>query len=106
MYPFTLGLVIGTKELWQEVQSCLSGLPVHSLLEQTEVGDWTKFIDKLDRLRPDVLLIDCTSLTEPVDEVIGRIKGTSAAPLVVALHRSADPETILTVIRAGADEYQ
>lgn len=105
MYPITLGLVIETKELWQEVQSCLQGLPLHVLLEQTEIRDWPAFLDKLERLRPDVLLVDFTSLREPVDEVIGKIKSTSGSPLVVALHKSAEPETILGVIRAGADEY-
>jgi pilus assembly protein CpaE len=49
--------------------------------------------------------MDFTSLKEPVEEVIGKVKGTAAAPLVVALHKSAEPETILAVIRAGADEY-
>lgn len=105
MYPLTLGLVIGTKELWEEVQSCLQGLPLHTLLEQSEIGDWPAFLDKLERLRPDVLLLDFTSFKENHDEVVGRIKATGAAPMVVALHKSAEPETILSVIRAGADEY-
>jgi pilus assembly protein CpaE len=105
VYPITLGLVIETKELWQEVQVCLQGLPLHTLLEQAEIDDWAAFLDKLERLRPDVLLVDFTKLKDPYDEVVGRIKATSAAPSVVALHKSAEPETILTVIRAGADEY-
>lgn len=105
MYPITLGLVIETKELWQEVQACLQGLPLHVLLEQTEVREWPSFLDKLERLRPDALLVDFTMLREPVEEVIGKIKSTSGQPLVVALHKSAEPETILAVIRAGADEY-
>ena len=105
MYPITLGLVIGTKELWEEVQSCIQGLPLHNLLEQSEIGDWTTFLDKVDRLRPDVLLVDFTSLEETYDEVVAKIKASAAAPMVVALHKSAEPETILAVIRAGADEY-
>jgi len=56
-------------------------------------------------MRPDVLIMDFTSLTEPVEEVIAKVKGTAAAPLVIALHKSADAEIILSVIRAGADEY-
>jgi len=105
VYPITLGLIIETKDLWQEVQACLQGLPLHTLLEQAEIGDWGPFLDKLDRLRPDVLLVDFTRLKDPYEEVVAKIKETAAAPLVVALHRSADPETILSVIRAGADEY-
>jgi len=97
--------VIGTKDLWEEVQSCLQGMPLHTLLEQNEIGEWPAFLDKLERLRPDVLLVDFTSLQESYDDAVGRIKSTSVAPMVVALHKSAEPETILSVIRAGADEY-
>jgi pilus assembly protein CpaE len=50
-------------------------------------------------------LLDFTRFKEPYDEVIARIKETNAAPQLVAVHTSAEPETILTVIRAGADEY-
>lgn len=105
MYPITLGLVIGSKDLWDEVQACLQGMPLHVLLEQTEIDEWPSFLDKLERLRPDVLLLDFTKLQSAHDEAIAKIKATSAAPSVVALHQSSDAETILSVIRAGADEY-
>jgi len=105
VYPITLGLIIGTKELWQEVQSCLQRLPLHVLFEQNEIDDWTTLLDKVDRLRPDVILIDFTSIKEAHEEVIGKLKAVGGAPLIIGLHRSAEPETILAVIRAGADEY-
>jgi pilus assembly protein CpaE len=103
--PITLGVVIETKELWQEVQACLQGLNTRILLEQAQIGDWTAFLEKLERLRPDALLVDFTRLQEPYEGLIARIKETTVAPQVVAVHKSAEPETILTVIRAGADEY-
>lgn len=105
MYPLTLGLVIGTKELWDEVQSCLQGLPLHTLLEESEIQDWPAFLDKVERLRPDVLLLDLASLKVSYDEGVAKIKGSPASPMVIALHKTAEAETILSVIRAGADEY-
>ena len=33
------------------------------------------------------------------------MKGIASPPLLIALNDSADPETILSVIHAGADEY-
>jgi pilus assembly protein CpaE len=98
-------VVIETKELWQEVQACLQNLPDRALLEQAQIGEWTAFLEKLERLRPDAVLLDFTRLKEPYDEIISKIKETTVAPLVVAVHKSAEPETILAVIRAGADEY-
>lgn len=98
-------MVIETKELWQEVQACLQNLSDRTLLEQPQIGEWTAFLEKLERLRPDAVLLDFTRLKEPYDEIISKIKETTVAPLVVAVHKSAEPETILAVIRAGADEY-
>ncbi|RPI08320.1 MAG: hypothetical protein EHM65_10470, partial [Acidobacteriales bacterium] len=104
-YPITLGLIIGARELHDEVQACLKDAGPRVILEQSEIGEWAALLEKIERLRPDVLLIDFTQLKAPYEALISQIKGTSAAPQVIALHKSADPETILSVIRAGADEY-
>ena len=58
--PITLGLVIETKDLWEEVQVCLKDLPVRILLEQAQIGDCVALLEKLERVRPDVLLVDLT----------------------------------------------
>lgn len=104
-HPITLGLVIGTKEWKNEVQACLEGTRARTVLDQAAIGDRAAFLELLERIRPDVLLIEFTHLQEPFEELIGQLKNSPASPLVVALHKSADPETILAVIRAGADEY-
>ena len=44
MYPLTIGLVIETKELWDEVHSTLQELPVRLLVEQHELGDLPEFL--------------------------------------------------------------
>jgi pilus assembly protein CpaE len=104
-YSMTLGLIIATKEWRQEIQTCLEGASARIVIDQPDFGEWPPFIEKLERIRPDALLIDFTRLKEPYDELITQIKATPASPLVVALHKSADPETILSTIHAGADEY-
>ncbi len=62
------------------MQACLEGLPARILLEQPEIGDWAAFLEKLERLRPDALLIDFTRLTEPYDEVIARLRKPTPHP--------------------------
>ncbi len=104
-YPITLGLIIAAKEWKQEVQACLEGTAARTVIDQPDFGEWPAFLEKLERIRPDAVLIDFTRLKEPYEEFIAQIKGTSAAPMVVALHQSADPETILSVVHAGADAY-
>jgi pilus assembly protein CpaE len=101
----TLGLVIDKKELLEEVQSCLHELPVRIHFEQPAIGDWSEFSDKLVRGRPDVLLLEVTSLIAQLPEVMQRIKDAGVNPMVVALNETADPESILAALRAGVQEY-
>ncbi len=105
MYPLSIGLVIETKELWDEVHSTLQELPVRLLIEQHELGDLAEFLDKVERLRPEVMILEVMKLRQPMEHVVGRIKAGSADPMVIALHPSAEPELILQALRAGAHEF-
>ena len=62
MYPLTIGLVIETKELWDEVHATLQELPVRLLVEQHELGDLAEFLDKVERLRPEVMILEVMKL--------------------------------------------
>ncbi|HXN45039.1 MAG TPA: AAA family ATPase [Bryobacteraceae bacterium] len=105
MDPLRIGLVIATQGLFQEVQACLKSLPVRVLLQQPAIGDTSAFLDQVEQLRLDVLLIDLTRLSEPFENVVRRIKTCSTPPQIIALNDTADPEVILGAIRAGASEF-
>ncbi len=105
MYPLTIGLIIEKKELLDEVQACLHELPVRIQFEQPVVDDWTAFADKLVRSRPDVLILDVSSLIDHLPETVNKIKEAGVTPMLIALNDSADPESILAALRAGFQEY-
>jgi pilus assembly protein CpaE len=105
VYPLSIGLVIETKELWDEVHAALHELPVRLQIEQHELGDLVEFLEKVERLRPEVMILEVMKLREPVEHVVGRIKASSADPMVIALHATAEPELILGALRAGAHEF-
>ena len=105
MYPLTIGLVIETKELWDEVHSTLQELPVRIVIEQHELGDLAEFLDRVERLRPEVMVLEVMKLREPMEHVVARIKAGSVDPMVIALHNTAEPELILSALRAGAREF-
>src|SRR2546427_7094137 len=105
MYPLTVGLAIETKELWEAVQSCIQDLPVRVLIEQQDVADFAGFRDRVERMRPDVLLVEIARLREPLEAVVRNIRNVSADIMLVALHQSAEPETILSAMRAGVNEF-
>jgi pilus assembly protein CpaE len=105
MNQLKIGLVIAGQELSNEVQGCLKALPVRVLLQQDAVGDVTAFLDQIDQLRLDVLVLDLVRLAEPFETLIRRVRSCASAPLVIALNDRADPEIILGAIRAGANEF-
>ena len=106
MYPISAGIVVETKEIWDEVTRSLQDLSIRLLFELSEVpSDWSDFLDRLERVRPDVVLLDVTRLKEPLEDVVRRIRSTSGAPVVFAMHTTAEPDAILTALRAGVGEY-
>jgi len=58
MYPLTIGLAIENRELWEQTQACLAELPFRVIVEHQDVGDVSNFLDRLERMRPDVVLVD------------------------------------------------
>lgn len=105
MYSLSVGLIIGSSELAQEVGQVLGQLPLRLVLDQKQLGDWTEFLQKLERANPDIVVLDQAALADPLDQAVRQIKSAPGKPLVIVVHGSADPETILTAVRAGADEF-
>jgi pilus assembly protein CpaE len=105
VYPLTIGLIIEKKELLDEIQACLHELPVRIQFEQSTIGEWSEFSDKLIRSRPDVLMLDVSSLIDHLPETVNKIKESGHTPMLIALNDSADPESILAALRAGFHEY-
>jgi pilus assembly protein CpaE len=105
VYPLTAGIVIETKSVWDELQSSLQDLPVRILLEQSEIGDLGSLVDRIQRMRPDVIFLDISMLRDPLDQVIRHIRACPNTPAVLALNTSAEPAAILDAMRSGAAEY-
>jgi len=105
MNPLNIGLVISDQSLWNEVHQCLKDVPVRVVMQQASVGDWNLFLDQMDRLQPDVFLFDITRSVRSFEEAMRNMRSLASPPMMVVLHTSAEPETILAAIRAGAQEY-
>lgn len=105
MQSLSIGLVISTSELWDEAQAALHQVPVRMAFEQAEVGDPQAFIEKIDRLMPEVIFLDVKVAGDQMADLIRQIRATRSSPDVIAVHGSSDPQSILSVMRAGAREY-
>jgi pilus assembly protein CpaE len=105
MYPLTIGLAIENRDLWEQAQSCLSELPFRIIVEHQDIGDVSNFLDRLERMRPDVVLIDISGWREPLEGLVTSIRGAIGDPMIIALNGTADPDAILASMRAGINEY-
>ena len=106
MYPISVGLVVETKDLWEEVMSAVQTLAIRVVFELPEIpSDWSEFEDRIERIRPDVILLEVTRLSGKLEEVVKRIRATAGEPAVFALHTIAQSDSILAALRAGASEY-
>ena len=63
------------------------------------------FLERLERLRPEVVLLDVASAKEPIGELIPMIRAKAPEATIIALHMTADAAAILSAMRAGANEY-
>ena len=105
MYSPSLGLIINTREIWENVQACLQESQARVVIEQTTPDDWDSMIKRLQQRQVDLLLLDIVPLEDRVESVIRRIKDELPAVSIIALHKTAEPEAILQAMRAGASEF-
>ncbi|HWB97222.1 MAG TPA: AAA family ATPase, partial [Bryobacteraceae bacterium] len=105
MYPLTLGVAIAAAELRSEVQASLQDLPVRVVVEHDETAELAAFIERLERIPPDVLLLDIGREGEALEGLLWKVKAAAPKSMIVALHTSAQPKMILAAMRAGAHEY-
>lgn len=105
MYPLTIGLAIENKQLWDQARSTLAELPFRIVVEHQDVGNLTNFLDRLERMRPDVVLVDISGWREPLEGLVASIRGAAGDPMIIALNTAAEPNAILSSLRAGINEY-
>jgi pilus assembly protein CpaE len=105
MYPLTIGLAIENRELQEQAQASLTGLPFRVIVEHQDLGDIASFFDRLDRMRPDVVLVDISNWKEPLENLVMSIRGVAGDSMIIALNTAADAEIILASLRAGINEY-
>ena len=83
----------------------VAAVPARVVMEQRDLRNWPSLIERLGFLRPELVLLDITGLTLPVDEAVRAF--APPCPIACWSHSipAAQPETILAAMRAGANEF-
>jgi DNA-binding NarL/FixJ family response regulator len=105
MLPLTAAIVIGNRTLWEQVHACIRNLPVRIALEQHDQNDPVEpdaLLDRLERHRVDVVLLEASLVALPLEELVRRLREATTQPAVFIFHAEASPGLILEALRAGA----
>jgi pilus assembly protein CpaE len=106
MYPLAAAVVVDSEVLRAELEQAFQTLAVRVVVDLPEMpSEWPSLLERLDRMRPDVVLLNIGRLARPLEEVIATLRSSAARPAVFVLHTEADPEAILRALRAGASEF-
>lgn len=105
MYPLTIGLAIENHDLMEQARACLAELPFRVTVEHQDLSEMGGFLDRLERMHPDVVLVDITVTKEPLEGLVAAIRAATGDSMIVALNTVADSEAILSSLRAGINEY-
>jgi pilus assembly protein CpaE len=105
MYPLTVGLAIHNRLLMEQTKACLADLPFRVIVEREDLSELPVFLDRLERMRPDVVLLDISEWATPLEELALSVREAAGDPMIVALQTSADADSILATLRAGINEY-
>jgi pilus assembly protein CpaE len=103
--PLTAALVISTRQLWEQAHACIQNLPVRIALEESDPSNADALLDRIERHRADVVLIETGKLALPFDEFVERLRASASQPVVFVLAAEPSPEQILAAMRAGAREF-
>ncbi len=88
------------RELLQTLKSLRNPVPFDQ-----HKGDWNSLLDQISKTKPEVLLLDLSSVNTELNIAIRQLRYHAPRLRVVALHTSADSQLILSAMRAGANEF-
>jgi pilus assembly protein CpaE len=105
MRPLSAALVVADRVLREETSGCIANLPVRVVIDQKALDDVDDLLDRIERTRADVLLLEAGLLKVPLEEFAKRLKLTASEPVIFILHTDAVAKNILEAMQAGAREY-
>ncbi|MBV9083182.1 MAG: AAA family ATPase [Acidobacteriaceae bacterium] len=88
------------RETLQVLRSSERPLP----LDQHD-SDWPSLLERVAKTKPEVLLLDVSAVPTQLDNALRQVRYYAPRVKIVALHSTADPQTILAAMRAGANEF-
>ena len=101
MVPLTLAVFITTGELREQVQQSLNDDQIRIVVTENDHFHWAQFLERIERVGADAVLLDIAQLTDSLEENIRSIKTIVPAAVqtagVVEAKLTASPELAVAV---------
>lgn len=101
----TVSMAIGSDSLRAEVYACLQTEGVQVDYDQMQTVDFDPLAASIERVRPDVILVDVSNLRAPIKTVIDQLRALAPTSMLIAIDAVTTAESILECFRSGAAEY-
>jgi pilus assembly protein CpaE len=105
MLPLSVATFLTTAGLRDQVQAALIEESLRTTAEEADESRWPLFLEKVERSRPDAVLLDIYKVSGTPEERIRALRRVAPDAMVIAISNTSDGEEVLRAIRAGADEY-
>jgi pilus assembly protein CpaE len=105
MNGLVAGVVISNPDVRQDVIGCLRELLVRVPIDETLFGELNTLMDRLNLVRPDVLVVEIGGLGERTEETLRTLKSCVSNPSLIVVDSVAQPMLIIAAMRGGAMEY-
>ncbi|MBV8864575.1 MAG: AAA family ATPase, partial [Acidobacteriaceae bacterium] len=97
-------LALEDEHLREDINGLLSSSESASFSE-LDPSDWKTVLARVSQDRPEVLLVELNAIRTDITHAFRAVKKTAAHTKIIALHPTDDPQTILTALRAGVNEF-
>lgn len=105
MNGLVAGVVITNAEVRQGVLGRLREMLVRVPIDEAAFGDLDTLMERVDLVRPDVMIVEIGSLGERAEETLRALKARASKPELIVVDSVAQPVLIIAAMRGGATEY-
>src|SRR5580692_10119041 len=104
-WAWKIGLVLETPELRSEIVAAIAEAGAGVVFDFGASSAPFEVASAVDRDSPDLLFVELSRTSKPAAEWIADVRRGEETPLVVAVHPGADPNEMISALRAGASEF-
>jgi pilus assembly protein CpaE len=104
-WPWRAGLVVNDPKLAAEIAGALAEVRAACVFQIPASSSVLEIFALIERDQPDLLFVELGATSVPSREWMVAVQGADGAPLVAAVHVSADPAQMIGALRAGAAEF-